>query len=161
MPNPIKNMERKRHREEQLRRNLRHDRPRREPSRQRCRAQVQSQNRRGEVPDPEEVEATRQHDTGDAVEHRRVPGDLRAVDGQVRGDGAVAALLDEDLVGVGGGEELLRCDGAAGCVSTGGAEGPAEVWGWAYRVWIWDVRERGAARFFAAAWEITERWATI
>lgn len=30
----------------------------------------------------------------------------------MRGDGAVAALLDEDLVGVGGGE-LLCCDGAA------------------------------------------------
>jgi hypothetical protein len=31
----------------------------------------------------------------------------------MRRDGAEAALLDEDLVGVGGGE-LLRCDGAAG-----------------------------------------------
>lgn len=32
----------------------------------------------------------------------------------MRSDGALAALLDEDLVGVGGGE-LLRCDGAARC----------------------------------------------
>jgi hypothetical protein len=32
----------------------------------------------------------------------------------VRRDGAEAALLDEDLVGVGGGEVLLRCDGANG-----------------------------------------------
>lgn len=40
----------------------------------------------------------------------------------------------------------------------GGAGGPRrrEAWEWAYRVWIWDVRATGAARFF----EITEGWAT-
>ena len=113
MPNPIKQMECKRHREKQLRRNLRDNRPRRKPSRQRRRSQVQPQHRRGKVPDPEEVEGPRKHDAGDAVEHRRVPCDLRAVDAQMGGDGAEAALLDEDLVGVGGGE-LLGCDGAAG-----------------------------------------------
>lgn len=111
MPNAIEHMERERHRKKHLRRNLRSDGPRGKSSRQRRRTQVQSEHRRGQVSDTEEVEAPGQHDARDAVEHRRVPCDLRAVDAQMRGDGAEAALLDEDLVGVGGGE-LLRCDGA-------------------------------------------------
>lgn len=114
MPNTSEGMERKRSREQELGRNLRSDRPRGEPSRQRGRPQVQPQGRRCQVSDPEEVEGPGQHGSRDAVERGRVPCDLRAVNGQMRGDGALAALLDEDFVGVGGGE-LLRCDGAARC----------------------------------------------
>jgi len=52
----------------------------------------------------EDVEHAAQRAAGDAVHDRAVPGDLWAVDAQVWGDGAVEALLGEDLVAVG---ELL------------------------------------------------------
>lgn len=53
-----------------------------------------------EVGEAEEVEAAAEHDAGDTVERGGDPGDLGAVDGQMRGDGAVTALLDEDLLGL-------------------------------------------------------------
>lgn len=50
----------------------------------------------GEVGDAEEIHGSGEHDAGDAVEGGGDPGYLRAVDGEVRGDGAVAALGGED-----------------------------------------------------------------
>ena len=61
-----------------------------------------SQQRRNQVRGSEDVEATREGAAGYAVEGGCVPGYLRLVDGQVRGDGAVSALGGEDGVGVGG-----------------------------------------------------------
>jgi hypothetical protein len=57
-----------------------------------------------QVQGAESVEGAGQGDAGHAVERRAVPGDLRLVDAEVRRDGAVQALLCEDLVrGLGGG----------------------------------------------------------
>jgi hypothetical protein len=44
------------------------------------------------------VEATAENAAGDAVQRREIPGDLRAVNSEMRRDWAVQALLDEDLV---------------------------------------------------------------
>ncbi len=51
---------------------------------------------RGEVGDTEEIHGSREHDACDAVEGTGDPGYLRAVDGEVRGDGPVTALGGED-----------------------------------------------------------------
>ena len=63
---------------------------------------------RGQVADGEEVHGAGKGDTRDAVEGGADPGDLWAVDGEMRGDGAVAALGGEDR-----GAGLLR-DGFGG-----------------------------------------------
>jgi hypothetical protein len=62
-----------------------------------------------EVRKAEEVEGSRENDGGQAVEARAVPGDLRFVDGEMRGDGAMEALFGEDLFGFsfGGCESVL------------------------------------------------------
>lgn len=52
-----------------------------------------------EVRGAEDVEAAAKGGAGDAVKGAEVPGDLGLVDGQMRGDGAVEALVGEDLVG--------------------------------------------------------------
>jgi hypothetical protein len=63
-----------------------------------------------EVGGAEGVEAAGEDAAGDAVEGGEVPGDLRAVDGEVRGDGAVETLFGEDSVlGVLLGEGLGGC----------------------------------------------------
>jgi hypothetical protein len=56
-----------------------------------------------EVGKAEEIEGAGEDDGGQTVEARAVPGDLGLVDGQMRGDGAVEALLGEDLSGFVGG----------------------------------------------------------
>lgn len=52
-----------------------------------------------EVRGAEDVEAAAKDGAGDAVKAAEVPGYLGLVDGEVRGDGAVEALVGEDLVG--------------------------------------------------------------
>lgn len=88
----------------------------RRPSCNRCdhglRLEVPSRVRRDEVGDAEEVERAGQGNTSDAVERRGDPGDLRLVDGQVGGDGAVDALLCEDL-------GSLRLRGMLSCCESG------------------------------------------
>jgi hypothetical protein len=44
------------------------------------------------------VEATAEDAAGDTVQRRQIPGNLRAVDGEMRRDGAVQTLLSEDVV---------------------------------------------------------------
>lgn len=61
---------------------------------------VPSEGGSGEVCEAEEVESTAQSDTGDTGEGREDPGDLGLVDGKMRGDGALLALLDENLLGL-------------------------------------------------------------
>lgn len=72
-----------------------------------------ARQRRDEVGGAEDVEAAAEDAARDAVERRSVPGYLRAVDGEVRGDGAVAALGGEDLLRVGR-LEGLGCGGSGG-----------------------------------------------
>ena len=68
----------------------------------------------GEVQSAVDVKAAAQDGAGDAVVDGQVPGDLWAVDAEMRRDGAVQTLLDEDLVAgllIGNG---LRRNGSGG-----------------------------------------------
>ena len=80
------------------------------------------EQRRDEIRDPEEVECAGQRDARDAVQARGDPGDLRLVDGEVGGDGAVEALLGEDGVAVVVGDGL--CGGVSVMLSEAGCGGP-------------------------------------
>jgi hypothetical protein len=60
--------------------------------------EVPSERRGCEVCDAEDVETTAEDDGGETVEAGGVPGDLRLVDGKMRGDGTTEALLGEDLL---------------------------------------------------------------
>ena len=60
-----------------------------------------SKERRNEVCRPEDVEAAGYDAAGEAVESGEDPWDLRLVDGEIGGGGAVFALCDEDVVAVG------------------------------------------------------------
>lgn len=67
------------------------------------RLKVPAESGRGEVCGGPEVERAGESDTANTVQGGADPADLGAVDGQVGRDGAVQALLDQDLGGVLGG----------------------------------------------------------
>lgn len=71
-------------------------------SRNRCGFQVPADDGGNKVGGGEHVESARGDRAGDTVQGTGVPGNLGAVDGQVRSDGAVQALLRENLGRVGG-----------------------------------------------------------
>ena len=98
MPNPIETMKSKRQRHPKLHRNLRRQRPRRKSRGKRRRAHLPAKERRGEVEREVDVERAGEHGASDAVQRRGIPGDLRFVDQEVRGDGAVEPLAGEDGV---------------------------------------------------------------
>lgn len=104
-------MVRKRERKPHLRNHLEYNRPAGERGGDAGALEMPAEDGRGEVRDSKEVHDAREVDAGDAVEAGPVPGYLWAVDGQVRGDGAVAALGGEDGVCGGFG------DGFGGCGS--------------------------------------------
>ena len=108
MPQAIKAVEDERKRQRSLESDLRDERQRRKAGHQRRAVPVPAQQRCHQIPEAKDVEAARQHAARDAVQCRRVPGDLRAVDGQVRGHRACEPLLRED-VGFAGLEDLLSC----------------------------------------------------
>lgn len=58
-----------------------------------------SEERGDEVGGAKDIETAGEDGAGDAGEGGAVPGYLRAVDGEVRGDGAVETLAFEDAVG--------------------------------------------------------------
>jgi hypothetical protein len=58
---------------------------------------VPSSVRSDQVGDAEDIEGSGEDDASESVERRGVPGDLRSVDGQVGGDGAVDALFRKDF----------------------------------------------------------------
>lgn len=62
---------------------------------------VETDQRCDEVSKSEEIEATGEDGACDAVEGRKVPGQLRAVDGQMWSNGSIQALFGENLVAVG------------------------------------------------------------
>jgi len=70
-----------------------------------------SEERGNQVREAKDVEGTGQHGAGNAVEDGSIPGYLRAVDREMRRDGAVETLLDEDLV------TLFEIDILCCCVS--------------------------------------------
>lgn len=74
---------------------------------------------RSEVCESEDVETTAQSDTSDTVQTGEGPGDLGLVDGKMRGDGTLEALLDEDLFGILLGSGLGVCESATASASRG------------------------------------------
>ena len=119
MPDAVPRMKRKRPRDPKLHDALAHGAEAAEPLGHGRGLEVPAQQRRNQVRGAENVEAAREDAAGDAVEAGRVPGYLGLVDGEVRGDGAVAALGDEDGVLVRGLRRLCLRGGFRG----GGLEG--------------------------------------
>lgn len=104
MPQTVERVVRERHGDGELGEGLEGQRPGRKAGGEHGALEVPADGGRDEVEDAEGVEAAGEGDAGDAVERRAVPGDLRLVDAEVGSDGAVQALLCEDLVvGWGGG----------------------------------------------------------
>lgn len=101
MPQAVKAMEEEWEGEESLQSHLHGRGPSSNCRHHRLRLEVPSSVRSDQVGDTEEIEGAREDDASDSVERRGVPGDLRPVDGQVGGDGAVDALFREDLGGFG------------------------------------------------------------
>lgn len=77
--------------------------------------EMPAQGRGSEVCEAEEVQRAAQHDAGDTVQRGTVPCDLRAVDGEMGGDGTLETLLAEDFLAfglldvLGGGESAMVC----------------------------------------------------
>jgi hypothetical protein len=98
MPQAVERVVRERHGNGELGEDLEGERPGREAGGEHGALEVPADGGRDEVEDAEGVEAAGEGDAGDTVERRAVPGDLRLVDAEVGSDGAVQALLCEDLV---------------------------------------------------------------
>jgi len=98
----------------------------------RLRLEVPSGVGGGQVGEAEDVERAAEGDSSDTVQGGSIPGDLGLVDGQVGGDGAVQALLVDNLLGLllgsgfGGGEPALH-DAASGLDAQTGGGGPAQA----------------------------------
>jgi hypothetical protein len=103
MPESIVAVVEKRERKEGLEAHLDRQRPRRHRRNHRLRLH-------GQVREAEQVERSGENDGGQAVEAGTVPGDLRLIDGEMRGDGALETLFGEDLggFGLGGCESVFR-----------------------------------------------------
>jgi hypothetical protein len=122
MPQSVERVVSKRHCNSELGEDLERQRPRGEAGGQHGALEVPADGGRNQVQDAEDVEAAAQGDTGDAVEGRAVPGDLRLVDAEMGRDGAVQALLCEDLVrGLGRGHGRGGGISAVAVVSGGGS----------------------------------------
>jgi hypothetical protein len=98
MPQAVERVVRERHRNRELGKSLESEGPGGEAGGEDRALEVPADGGRDEVEDAEGVEAAGEGDAGDAVERAAVPGDLRLVDAEVGSDGAVQALLCEDLV---------------------------------------------------------------
>ena len=119
-------MKRERQRQHHLRKNLQRHRPLRKARRHRRARHGQSKQGRGPAGDAgekveaaETVEANGEDGPGDAVKDGGYPGYLRSVDGKVGSDGAVEALIYEDL----GGGGVAGCGGIVGDAGGGASAG--------------------------------------
>lgn len=93
--------------DEELGRELGDNRPGSEGGGERGALKVPAQGGGRQVGEAEEVEGARHDDSGQAVEHGQVPGDLGLVDAEMGCYGAVQALFGEDLArGLGVGDNL-------------------------------------------------------
>lgn len=102
MTNTVKAVKREGERQGALEKDLDGERKGGSTGSQSCRAEAEAERRTSKIRNRPDVEKTRQGDTGDTVRTREVPGDLRAVDANVRRNGAVQALLRQELGRVGG-----------------------------------------------------------
>lgn len=100
MPQSIDAVVEERHREEGLQSHLHSNGPSSDSRHHRLRLKMPSKRRRSEVCETEEVERAGESDARYPIETRAVPSDLRAVDGEVGGDGALQTLFGEDFCGL-------------------------------------------------------------
>ena len=98
MPHTVVRVEEHGERKEALKRQLRGSRPRGDCRNHGSRLEVPSGVRGDEVRKPEEVERAGQSNARNTVQGRGVPGDLGTVDGEMGRDGAVEALLAQNLL---------------------------------------------------------------
>ena len=121
--------------------------------------------RGNQVGDTEEVEGAGECNSRDAVERRGVPGDLRLVDSQVGGDGAVDALLREDLGCFGLRGVFGRCESTfsivsiRGRMSIGGTSGARKLDA-AITYLRWTMRPAGCTLRLGAAARRRPSWNT-
>lgn len=101
MPNAIQTVEGNGHGQTELDQHFGEQRQRTKRRRNRGRLQMPADNGRDQVRRGVDVERARGDRARDSVQSTRVPGDLGTVDGQVRSDRSVQALLGEDLGRVG------------------------------------------------------------
>jgi len=101
MPQSIDGVEEEGKRKEGFESDHNSRRPRSNGRNHRLRLHVPSSVRGGKVGESPEVQRAGEDDGREAVEARCVPGDLGLIYCEMRGDGAVDALLDEDFCGVG------------------------------------------------------------
>lgn len=151
MPYSVERMEEHGERKEALERNLCSGRPRRNSRNHARSLKVPSRVRCSEVCDAEEVEGARKRDAGDSVQRRGVPGDLGPVDGEVGRDGALEALLAQNLGGFLLGSSFGCCKAVhtllEAMAGRGGGGGNART----YRRWMmrpagWILKLGAAAR---------------
>lgn len=116
MPDTVEAVKGKREGSRELGRDLQGHGPGPKRRRHAGRLQMPAEQRRDQIGGTEGVEAPAEDRAGDSVQRRAVPGDLRLVDGQVRRDGPVQPLLDEDVVRVG----CADCGCCGGSVGAGG-----------------------------------------
>lgn len=102
MPNAVQAVESDGHGKAKLDEHLGQQRQSAERSRNRSRLKMPADDRGDQVGSGKNVESARGDRARDTVQTTGVPGDLRAVDGQVRRNRAIQALLSKDLGRVGG-----------------------------------------------------------
>lgn len=133
MPQPVERVVSERQGDGHLGQDLKGERPGGEGSGDDAALEVPADGGRDEVEGAEGVESTGQSDARHAVERGAVPRDLRLVDAEVGGDGAVQALLGEDLLGGFGVGDGLGC-GVSGWLQVLGTGG---MWfGWCFGGWM-------------------------
>lgn len=97
MANSVQSVEGEGKRYGRLQKDLGDERESSKCSGQRGRLEMPAQSGSSEVGNREEIQRTRQDETGVTVQSTENPGDLRTVDGEVRRNGAVKTLLGEKL----------------------------------------------------------------
>lgn len=108
MPEAVERVEGESESSEGLEADLYGDGPGGDGGNERLRLEVPAGEGGDSVGGEEGVHATRDDAAGDTVQSGGVPGNLRAVDGKVWRDGAVQALLLQNVVALGGGDVLGR-----------------------------------------------------
>lgn len=120
MPEAVERVVGERQRNRSLRKNLERQRPGGEAGGNDGTLEVPADGRRDQVCGAEDVKGSREGNASDTVEGGAIPGDLGLVDAEMGCDGAVQALLCEDLVaGLTGGEVLGGGGSAVGSLVRG------------------------------------------
>jgi hypothetical protein len=131
MPNAVQAVEDKRERNQRLGSDLGGNGPRRETSRHDRRLEMPADRGRDEIRQAVDVQAAGEGEAGESVQHGEIPRYLGLVDAEMGSDGAVEALLEEDVGGAGGagggGGGCRGCCWPAGALAYGSSTAPAAV----------------------------------